>query len=117
VILDGEPIELGVAPIFENVGTRRPSWDTFVPFWEVFEALGMEIELNDRRQTIIAINENTEIRILIDELKTYINGRPGRSIVMLEDGTVMVSIQLVRNVDDVFVRWNERTQSLIITTI
>jgi hypothetical protein len=78
----------------------------------------MEIELDDGTQTIIATNVNREIRISIDERRVYVNGEVSYGfIVELADDAVMVSLGLVSRIGDTFLRWHERTQSVIITTV
>jgi hypothetical protein len=110
VTLDGEPIELDVAPIIEEEGIM-------VPFCGIFEAIGMEVTWNEDSQTITAMSENLVIEVIVDEHFATVNGERVSfhpQVTLLVDGTVMIPLRFVENNGGVFVRWSERTQTVII---
>jgi hypothetical protein len=107
VTLNGEPLELDVAPVKEGE-------TVMVPFLGVFEALGMEVTRVGRIFT--AKSENLVIELHVYERFATVNGERAwfHPNAMLVDASLMVPLRFVANNSGVFVRWNERTQTVII---
>jgi hypothetical protein len=134
VMLNDTPIEFDVAPVILN-------GRTMVPFRALFEALGMEVNWNEQRETATASKDNLTITMAIDYSRHRPRGKefnaPAMTIfgenirhratvngelveldtpAIMRNGRMLVPLRFIAEATGATVEWNEETHTVIITT-
>ncbi len=68
VYMDGNQLEFDSPPIIEN---NR----TLVPFRQIFEALGAEVNYDNSTKTVTGIKDNLTVKLRINETRGYVNNK------------------------------------------
>ncbi len=111
VWLDGEKLNFDVEPIIEN-------GRTLVPMRVIFEALGAEVTWDDATRTAIAVRDDIEIRISIDQKQM----RRNTGIIILDvparliNSRTLVPVRAVSEGLDANVDWIDAEKKVIIET-
>ena len=106
VLLDGKKLDFDVQPVIEE-------GCALVPMRGIATALGIEVNWDDKSQTISAKKDDTEIKIVIDG-DAFKNGEkvnlevPAKII----NGTTMVPLRFITESFDVEVAWNKDSQTI-----
>lgn len=110
VVLDGREISFDVPPVIED-------GRTLVPLRAIFSALGADVKWDGYTQTVTAIKDNTNIKLIIGG-KAYINFQPVDLDVPAKiiDGRTMVPLRFVTESLDCNVDWNKDTQTILLTS-
>ncbi len=101
VYFDSEPMKLSQKPVIEN-GT------TLVPFRNIFEKIGFEVEWDSNTRTIKGHNELTEIELKLDSKIAYVNGEQKTLPVApkLVGSTTMIPLRFVTETAGLNVNWD-----------
>jgi len=107
VMVDGMPVQFDVPPTIVN---NR----TMVPMRKIFEALGAEVQWDERTGTITAKKEHTTIVLKTDSNDFVINGETGKLDVpvMVQDGTALVPVRFISESLGAKVLWKSSIQTV-----
>jgi len=111
VFLDGQLMTLDKAPIISK-GT------TMLPMRAIFEALGANVEWNQKNQTIIATKDQIKIQLTINNETAYKNNAKMSLAIapFIQDSSTFVPLRFVSESLGAKVEWNQHSQSVRITT-
>ena len=110
ITLNGHVIKSEVPPVIEN-------GRTLVPLRVIFEAMGASVDWDEPTQTVTASRGERTIVLTLGNPAAKINGEvyildvPPKSV----NGRTLVPVRFVAESFGADVRWNERTQTVIIT--
>jgi hypothetical protein len=110
VLLNGTELSFDVLP--QLINSR-----TMVPMRKIFEALGATVDYKDSTQTVTAKKDDILIIMQIDNVVISVNGK---EIILdvppqLIDSRTLVPVRAVVEGFNADVKWNEDTQTVIIT--
>lgn len=116
---DTEPIKVSLNDELLNfdVDPQIISGRTMVPLRVIFEELNLEVEWNNETRTVIGTDNNTIIKLNIDNTTAIVNGIE----VILDvpatiiNGRTMVPARFVTESTGSIVEWDETTRTVIIT--
>lgn len=109
VILNGKTVKSDVEP-------RIINGRTVIPLRAIFEALGAQIEWNDKTKTVIARKNSDIIDIKVGSTTAFLNGKPIELDVpaTISDGRTLVPIRFVSESFGYDVKWNNTTRTVLI---
>lgn len=112
VTVDDRPVAFGA------VGPRSIQGRVLVPLRGVLEAIGAEVEWNNRTQTVTAYKGDTEIILQVGARYGTIRGErvPVDVPARLIGGTTMVPLRFLGEALGAEIRWEDATQTVRITT-
>ena len=89
-----------------------------LPFRELFEFFGLDVTWDNETQTAVAKNEETEIKITVNDTKTYVNGKEKILDVpaLLTGGRTYIPVRFVAESLGYTVGWDNRNQIVNIYT-
>jgi len=112
VVVNGSPVE------FDTIGPRQTNGHVLVPLRGVLEKIGAYVDWDSATQTVLANKGDTSIRLPIGSRYATVNG----SRVLLDTpattmaGSTMVPLRFLSESLGATVRWNERTNTVLIFT-
>lgn len=111
VFLQGKRINFDVEP-------KIVSGRTIVPLRAIFEALGAEVNWNDRTKTVIAMHGSNVINIKIGSKKAYINYEAIELDVpaVIYDGRTLVPVRFISESFGYEVEWDASTRTVRINS-
>lgn len=89
---------------------------TLVPIRAISESLGGEVTWNEEEQTVTIVRDGVEVKLVLDEVKAYVNGEeieldvPSSSI----NSRIVVPLRFISEAFNATVEWEEETDSVII---
>lgn len=109
VLINGEKLQLDMPPVIENDRT-------LVPFRNIFETLGYEVQWIDEFKGIIAEKENVSMIMNIDNNEMYVNDEYVYSDTAprLIDSTTYVPVRLISEYSGYDVLWSEKEQAVLL---
>ncbi len=109
VVIDGEYVEFDVKP--QIINDR-----TMVPLRAIFEALGAEVDWQDKTQTVIATKDDITVTATIGSKKMYIDNKEKIMDIapMLVAGRTLVPVRFVAEAFDCEVDWDVEKNTVII---
>lgn len=105
----------GEHPVFD-VPPVIKSGRTLVPIRAISQSLGAEVNWNQEEQTAIIVKDGVEIKLVLNEVKAYVNGEeieldvPSTSI----NSRIVVPLRFISEAFDAAVQWEDETDSIII---
>lgn len=105
----------GKHPVFD-VPPVIKSGRTLVPIRAISQSLGATVTWNPEDQTAIIVKDGVEIKLVLNEVKAYIDGKeieldvPSSSI----NGRIVVPLRFISEAFDSVVKWEDETDSVII---
>ena len=105
----------GKHPVFD-VPPVIKSGRTLVPIRAISQSLGATVTWNPEDQTAIIVKDGVEIKLVLNEVKAYIDGNeikldvPSSSI----NGRIVVPLRFISEAFDSVVKWEDETDSVII---
>lgn len=105
----------GKHPVFD-VPPVIKSGRTLVPIRAISQSLGATVTWNQEDQTAIIVKDGVEIKLVLNEVKAYIDGKeipldvPSSSI----NGRIVVPLRFISEAFDSVVKWEDETDSVII---
>jgi len=110
VFLDGKQLSFDVPPTLDN-------GRTLVPLRGIFEALGVEVQWDGATQTVTATKGNTTIKLTVGG-QAYKNGQPITLDVPAKiiNGRTLVPLRFVSEALGSQVNWDDKTQTITITS-
>lgn len=108
VVLNGQELAFDVPPVIEK-------GRTLVPLRVIFEALGVNVNWDDRTRTVTAAKGGTEIKLVIGG-RAYKNNQPVALDVpaKIVKGRTLVPLRFVSEALGAFVFWDGATQTVTI---
>lgn len=112
VTVDGRSVTFGA------VGPRSIQGRVLVPLRGVLEAIGAEVEWDNRTQTVSAYRGDTDIILRVGARFATIKGQrvPVEVPARLIGGTTMVPLRFLGEALGADIRWEDDTQTVLITT-
>ncbi|WP_458414710.1 copper amine oxidase N-terminal domain-containing protein [Schinkia sp. CFF1] len=107
--VNGKSPKFDVPPVIK-------SGRTLVPIRAISEALGAEVTWNQEEQTAIIVRDGIEIKLTLNDLKAYVDGKeieldvPSTSI----NSRIVVPLRFISEAFDAAVQWEDETDSVII---
>lgn len=110
VVLDGQTLSFDVQPVMENDRT-------LVPLRAIFEALGADVQWDNRTQTVTATKDGTEVKLVIGG-HAYKNGATVALDVpaKLVNDRTMVPLRFVSEALGAAVNWYGATETIYIAS-
>ncbi|KKM09695.1 hypothetical protein SY88_17260 [Clostridiales bacterium PH28_bin88] len=111
VVMDGRAFELGVSLVME-LG------QTLVPLRGIFEAMGAEVDWEQRTQTVTATRGDTTVVLQVGKGEAWVDGR---QVIMdvpmrLKKGQAMVPLRFVAEALGANVNWDRSNRTITITS-
>jgi N-acetylmuramoyl-L-alanine amidase len=112
MMVDGQRIESDVPPV-----TTTPD-KVFVPLRSIADALGAEINVDERSGRIEVIRGNQTLKFRVGDAKASLNGMPFtlKHPPFRVRGRVMIALHVVASAFDVRVRYDPRTAQIDVMT-
>lgn len=111
VLYDDKPLSFDVPPALEN-------GRTMVPFRQIFETLGCEVDYDEATQTINAVNEESGDRIVlkINSSEVQLNDKTVKADAppYVKNNRTMVPLRLVSELSDKDVLWDGKAATVLI---
>ena len=109
VFLNGEYLKTSSAPVIKNDSV-------LVPFRDIFEAFGMNVEWNSATSTVTGISDEKTISLSIGSSTGYVNGQAKELSVVPEiiNGSTMVPLRFVSEAVGYPVEWDSQNSRVII---
>ena len=111
VFLNGQRLYTSSSPVIED-GT------VMVPFRDIFEALGIEVEYNDSTKTITGSKDGLDISITIGNTEGYVNGQKKElsKPPQIVNGRTLVPLRFAAEAAGYPVEWDNVNKRVVIGT-
>ena len=109
VFLDGTPVVFDTPPVNEK-GV------TLVPFRDLFEALGSEVQWLEEDQTVLASKDNTIIKLILGSITAYIDDQEYALLAppRIVNGRTLIPLRFVSEALGMEVEWRQTSKAIYI---
>lgn len=109
--IDGKEVQLETQPILRNQ-------TIMVPMKEFFQALGCTVKWYNDTQEVIAYKNNMFIKLKIDDLKAYKNGKVQtlKQAPIIKDSRTLVPADFIAETFDMSISYDQKKQTVDITS-
>lgn len=109
--IDGKEVQLETQPILRNQ-------TIMVPMKEFFQALGCTVKWYNDTQEVVAYKNNMFIKLKIDDLKAYKNGKVQtlKQAPIIKDSRTLVPADFIAETFDMNIEYDQKKQAVDITS-